>query len=150
MIRTATRDDIVALQDLYRHLIPEEDSAPEAVASDRLAALHAFPGSCILIAFAGDLPVATVTLIVVPNMTRLGAPYAFIENVVTHADHRGRGHATALLAEAEARAWAGGCYRIMIVSGDHNTGAHAAYTAAGYSATKTGFQKRRIRDRTAD
>ncbi len=146
----ATRDDIADLQDLYRHLIPDEESASETVAADRLEALHAFTGSCILIAFEGNQPVATVTLIIVPNMTRLGAPYAYIENVITHADHRCRGHAKALLAEAESRAWAAGCYRIMIVSGNHNTGAHAAYTAAGYAATKSGFQKRCIPDRPAN
>ena len=88
-----------------------------------------------------------MTLIVVPNMTRRGASYAFIENVVTHADHRRRGHARALLAAAEARAWEAGCYRIMIVSGNHNTQAHKTYAAAGYAGTKTGYQKRRIPDR---
>ncbi|MEL6745599.1 MAG: GNAT family N-acetyltransferase, partial [Pseudomonadota bacterium] len=119
MIRPATPSDIPTLQALYRHLIPEEESAQSDVAADRLQTLHRFPGSCVLIAFDGEQPVATVTLIVVPNMTRQGAPYAFIENVVTHADHRGRGHAKALLAAAEARAWRAGCYRIMIVSGNH-------------------------------
>lgn len=132
---------------LYRHLIPDEDSAPHNVAEARLAALSSYGGSCVLIAWDGDMAVATVTLIIVPNMTRQGAPYAFIENVVTHADHRHRGHAKALLAEAENRAWNAGCYRIMIVSGNHNMEAHKTYTAAGYLGSKTGFQKRRIPDR---
>ncbi|MEJ6394905.1 GNAT family N-acetyltransferase [Gymnodinialimonas sp. 2305UL16-5] len=118
------------------------------MAEARLQALAAYPGSCVLLAIDGDMPVATVTLIIVPNMTRQGAPYAFIENVVTHADHRGRGHAKALLAVAERRAWEAGCYRIMIVSGNHNEAAHETYHAAGYAGTKTGFQKRKIPDRT--
>lgn len=146
-IRQATADDVTALQMLYRHLIADEDSAPLDVAADRLRALEAYAGSCVLLAFDEGTPVATATLIIVPNMTRRGAPYAFIENVVTHADHRGRGHAKALLAKAEARAWAAGCYRIMIVSGNHNTGAHATYAAAGYAGIKTGFQKRKVPDR---
>lgn len=146
-IRQANPDDIDALHMLYRHLIPDEDSAPKALAAERLRALHSFAGSCVLLAHDGAHPVATVTLIIVPNMTRQGAPYAFIENVVTHADHRGRGHAKALLAEAEDRAWSAGCYRIMIVSGNHNTVAHKTYAAAGYDGSKTGFQKRQIPDR---
>lgn len=147
ILRVATKMDIPSLQTLYRHLIPDEDSAPPDVAAARLEALAAFPGSAILLAEVAGQAVSTLTLIVVPNMTRQGAPYAFIENVVTHADHRGQGHATALLAEAEARAWAVGCYRIMIVSGDHNTGAHMVYEAAGFAGTKIGFQKRRPPDR---
>lgn len=143
-IRQATADDVPALQMLYWHLIADEDSAPRDVAADRLRALEAYVGSCVLLAFDEDTPVATVTLIIVPNMTRQGAPYAFIENVVTHADHRGKGHAKALLAEADARAWNAGCYRIMIVSGNHNEVAHRTYTAAGYAGSKTGFQKRRV------
>ena len=146
-IRQATAKDAAQLQRLYRHLIPDEDAAPLDAAQERITALGAFAGSAILVAEVAGALVSTVTLIIVPNMTRQGAPYAFIENVVTHADHRGKGLAKALLAEAEARAWAAGCYRIMIVSGDHNTGAHAAYVASGYTASKIGFQKRRIADR---
>ncbi len=147
-ISQATADDVPALQTLYRHLIADEDSAPLDVASDRLRALQAYTGSCVLIAFDNGALVATVTLIIVPNMTRQGAPYAFIENVVTHADHRGRGHAKALLAAAEARAWDAGSYRIMIVSGIHNDASRATYTSAGYAASKTGFQKRPVLDRS--
>ncbi len=146
-IRNATAQDVPALQALYTHLIPEEAPAPVAIGQDRLAALSAYPHSAILVAERAGTLVATVTLIVVPNMTRQGAPYAFIENVVTHAEHRDQGLAKVLLAEAEARAWSAGCYRIMIVSGNHNKTAHATYAAAGYAASKTGFQKRRIADR---
>ncbi|MEM8631037.1 MAG: GNAT family N-acetyltransferase [Pseudomonadota bacterium] len=149
LIRDAGPGDVPVLQDLYRHLIPEEDPAPTALAEARLEALYAFPGSGVLMAFDGAVAVASVTLIVVPNMTRQGAPYAFIENVVTHSAHRRKGHAQALLSEAEDRAWTAGCYRIMIVSGNHNTGAHGFYSSAGYAGSKTGFQKRRIPDRAS-
>ncbi len=54
----------------------------------------------VLIGFADGRAAATVTLIVVPNLTRKGAPYALIENVVTHADHRKRGYAGALIRRA--------------------------------------------------
>ncbi|QBY00254.1 GNAT family N-acetyltransferase [Rhodophyticola sp. CCM32] len=146
-LRPAKAADLPALQILYQHLIPGERPASPDVAEDRLTALAAYPGSAVLVAdLAGDL-IATVTLIIVPNMTRGGAPYAFIENVVTHADFRGQGHGTRLLSEAERRAWDAGCYRIMIVSGDHNSTAHALYRSAGYSGSKIGFQKRRIADR---
>ncbi len=147
-IRPAERGDADALRQLYRHLIPDEEPAPLPVAQSRIDALGSFPGSVILVADTTAGLAASVTLIVVPNMTRNGAPYAFIENVVTHSDHRRQGLARTLLHEAERRAWAAGCYRIMIVSGNHNAAGHATYAAAGYAATKTGFQKRRIADRS--
>jgi GNAT superfamily N-acetyltransferase len=146
-IRIATAGDVPALLALYRHLIPDEQGAEPDLARARLDALAAIPGCGIWIADTDAGVVASVTLIVVPNMTRRGAPYAFIENVVCHADHRRQGHVTALLHAAEGHAWNLGCYRIMIVSGNHNTDAHATYVAAGYAPGKTGFQKRRIADR---
>lgn len=146
-LRMAGPDDLPNLLALYRHLIPEEAPAPLPVAEEKLAALTAIPGSGIWVVETDTGLVASVTLIVVPNMTRHGAPYAFIENVVCRRDYRRQGHVSALLAKVEEVAWAQGCYRIMIVSGNHNTGAHATYVSAGYVASKTGFQKRRIADR---
>ena len=143
-VRHAGPSDAQSLIALYTHLIPDEASVSERVAAERIAALKAYPGSEILIASVDGKDVATLTLIVVPNMTRQGAPYAFFDNVVTHQAHRRQGHVIALLAKAEEAAWAAGCYRIMIVSGNHNETAHQVYAAAGFDASKTGFQKRRI------
>ena len=146
-LRIAGPDDLPDLLALYRHLIPEEAPAPMPVAEEKLAALNAIPGSGIWVVETDASLVASITLIVVPNMTRQGAPYAFIENVVCHTDHRRQGHVSALLAKVEEVAWAQGCYRIMIVSGNHNNRAHATYVSAGYAPSKTGVQKRRIADR---
>lgn len=49
-IREATPADAALLQTLYQHLIPDEPSAPEPVAADRIASLSAFQGSCSLLA----------------------------------------------------------------------------------------------------
>lgn len=147
VIRLAQPDDAEDLQTLYAHLIPGEAPVSAELARDRIRALSAYKGSGILVAYVGTAPVATVTLIVVPNMTRGGKPYAFIENVVTHGDHLRQGHARAIIAEAERLAWAAGCYRILIVSGNDNGGAHELYEACGYLGTKTGFQKRSIPER---
>ena len=44
-------------------------------------------------------------------------PYAFIENVVTHGDYRGRGYATACLDYARQIAKDNNCYKMMLLTG---------------------------------
>lgn len=45
-----------------------------------------------------------------------GRPYGLIENVVTHADYRGRGFAALLMNRAEEIAEAAGCCKIMLMT----------------------------------
>lgn len=87
--------------------------------------------------------VSTCTLIVIPNLTRGGALYALIENVVTHEDFRQLGFAGALLAEAVQRAWYEGCYKVMLLTGSKEPATLAFYASAGFEQSKTGFQIRR-------
>ena len=47
---------------------------------------------------------ATCTLVIVPNLTRGGHPYAFVENVVTRCELRGRGYGRAVLNAALSQA----------------------------------------------
>lgn len=91
---------------------------------------------------SGEL-VASCTLVVIPNLTRSGSPYALIENVVTHAGHRRRGHGRALLDAAVAAAWAAGCYKAMLMTGSKRPETLRFYADAGFEQSKTGFQIRR-------
>ena len=61
--------------------------------------------------------------------------------------HRGRGHANALLLEAEPLARDSGCNRIMIARANHTATAPVTCAAAGYTRTGTGLQKRQPPDR---
>jgi GNAT superfamily N-acetyltransferase len=91
---------------------------------------------------------ADCTVIVIPNLTRGGKPYALIENVVTHAGHRNRGFGKAVLKAAVERAWGHGCYKAMLMTGSKEASTIAFYEAAGFEQTKTGFQIRRLAART--
>ena len=52
---------------------------------------------------------ATCTLVIVPNLTRGGHPYALVENVVTRCELRSRGYGRAVLDADLSQNWAAGC-----------------------------------------
>lgn len=148
VIRPAERTDLAALLDLYVHL----DASDTRCASDEAAGIFerflGYAGSAILAGFVDGRLAASCTLVVIPNLTRGGTPYALIENVVTHADYRNRGYGKTILAAAVDRAWAEGCYKAMLMTGSKRPSTLAFYEAAGFEQSKTGFQIRRLSARS--
>ena len=77
---------------------------------------------------------------IIPNLTRNIRPYAFIENVVTHSDYRGKGYASACLNYAKELAVNANCYKIMLLTGSKSDSTLNFYKKAGYNCTdKTAF-----------
>lgn len=142
-IRPAAPAYLQALLALYRHLNADDPEIAPDIAIERFAAITAQPGMTVLIGLLDGVLTSSVTLVVIPNLTRGGAPYALIENVVTHADYRKRGHAGALIRHACASAWQQGCYKVMLLSGSKDAATLAFYRGCGFLQDKTGFQIRR-------
>jgi GNAT superfamily N-acetyltransferase len=142
-IREATDADLAALPALYRHLNPGDPLLPFEEAKARLQCLKLYEGSALLVGAIGERLVTSCTLVVIPNLTRGGAPYGLIENVVTDAARRGKGYATAILHAAAERAWAHDCYKIMLLTGSKEPATLRFYEKAGFEQSKTGFQMRR-------
>jgi N-acetylglutamate synthase-like GNAT family acetyltransferase len=142
-IRAARAKDLPALLALYRQLNPDDPVLLEAEAGARFAQILAHPGATIFVTCVNGVAVSSVSLVVIPNMTRGGKPYALIENVVTHADHRQRGHGRALIDTAVASAWDLGCYKVMLLTGSTEPATLRFYANCGFSQNKTGFQIRR-------
>ncbi len=142
--RSATPDDAQALQDLYLHLSSDNAPCEIELAKSNVKKLAAFEGSAVLIGQIRAAIVVTCTLIIIPNLTRGGAPYALIENVVTHADHRGKGYGKLILDVACDRAWQHNCYKVMLSTGSTKPSVLGFYERAGFEQSRTGFQKRRL------
>ena len=69
------------------------------------------------------------------------APQAWIADLVVAERARGRGVGRALLAEAEARARAVGCWGMSLESASWRTDSHAFYEHVGWSSTGRAFTR---------
>jgi GNAT superfamily N-acetyltransferase len=143
-IRAAHASDLEGLLKLYPQLNPSDEEISLDLAASRLDEINQLPGSAVLLGLLGNDLVASCTLIVIPNLTRAGRPYALIENVVTDALHRGRGYGTRILRAAVDAAWGAGCYKVMLLSGSKQPSTLKFYENAGFEQSKTGFQMRRM------
>ncbi|WP_435165839.1 GNAT family N-acetyltransferase [Falsirhodobacter sp. 1013] len=142
MIGLARPSDAAELLALYQHLVSEDPVLDVASAQERLTQLALYPGSGVFVLRSGGAIVASATLIVIPNLTRQGRPYALIENVVTHADHRRQGHGAAVMQAAINAAWQAGCYKILLMTGSRDPATHRFYEGLGFDRGKTGYRLR--------
>lgn len=143
-IRAVQAPDLPALAALYQHLNPGDAVVSPEEAEAILERFAAYPGSVVLGGWNDGELVASCTLVVIPNLTRGGMPYALIENVVTAASRRKRGFGRALLERAVSIAWEHGCYKAMLLTGSTEQATLAFYRGAGFEQNKTGFQMRRL------
>ena len=140
MVREATREDLDGLLELYLHLhekkIPEKDEhllkTWDEIMNDKK--YH------IVVKEVDGKIVSSCVCIIIPNLTRDVRPYTFIENVVTHADYRGKGYATECLNYAKELGMKENTYKLMLMTGSKNPKTHRFYENAGYSsADKTAY-----------
>jgi GNAT superfamily N-acetyltransferase len=142
-IRSAAAADLPDLLPLYKHLNPDDSPLDLNKARRNLEQISRSEGSAVLVGLIGDAIATTCTLIVIANLTRGGAPYALIENVVTDPTYRKRGLGKAILAHAITEAWEHGCYKVMLLTGSTKSETLKFYGDAGFTQNKTGFQIRR-------
>lgn len=132
--------DVDALLALSQHL-NAGDAPPSAEA---VRAVFAHPGLRHFGVFEGEALIASCNLAVIPNLTRGGRSYGVIENVVTHAEHRGRGHGQAVIAHALGQAWAAGCYKVLLTTSRKDPAVWAFYERCGFDGSdKRAFVVRR-------
>lgn len=92
----------------------------------------AHPGVTVFVSDGDGGIAATCMLVTAPNLLRGGRSHGFLENVVTHPDHRGRGHGRAVVRAALAHAWASGCHHVLMQSGRADPRVHAFYESVGF------------------
>lgn len=140
-IRLIKKDELLGLLELYKHLNKED---PELENDDRLKIMweqmYNNPDMHYVVADVNGKLVASCVLVVIQNLTRNARPYALIENVVTHSDHRRKGFGNAVLSKALEIAWQQNCYKVMLLTGSKEEGTLLFYEKAGFKKDiKTGF-----------
>lgn len=140
VIREIKDNELSELLALYTHL--HELGIPDN--SDQLqntwAAIMGDKNHHIIVCEMDGKLVSSCVCVIIPNLTRNIRPYAFIENVVTHADYRGKGCATACLNYAKGLAVKTNCYKMMLLTGSKSESTLNFYKQAGYNcADKTAF-----------
>ncbi|HPJ01458.1 MAG TPA: GNAT family N-acetyltransferase [Candidatus Limiplasma sp.] len=139
-IKKARAEDLPALLKLYEEL-HRGDPAPEDERAEFVwHSILSNPYYHILLAEAEGKIVASVTVVVIQNLTRSARPYAIIENVITTQTHRRQGIASALMAEAVNVARAAGCYKASLTTGNKDEGTFRFYESCGLNREdKTAF-----------
>lgn len=132
-IRLANEVDLSRLMELYQHLNPDDpvlDNGRDRAVFEQILdqdGLHLF-----VLESAGQI-VSTCYLNVIPNLTRSARPYAIIENVVTDEQMRGNGFGKRVIQHAVSKAWASGCYKVMLMTRSKEESTHAFYRSCGFS-----------------
>lgn len=132
-IRRVEAAELDALLALYKHLHPDDQPLPARREVETVwQAIMANPSHRCFGLYSEAHLVASCGISLVANLTRGCRPFALIENVVTHAEYRGRGYGQALLAHALAFAWEQGCYKVMLMTSSQDPATLRFYQAAGF------------------
>ena len=139
--RAAGTGDLDGILNLYRQLHPADPPVDEAV--EVFSTILDRPGLHLYVLDDDSAIVATTYLNLIPNLTRGGAPYGVIENVVVDAGRRGTGLGKEIMAATLQAAWDAGCYKVMLQTGSRRESTHAFYRRCGFDPDeKTAYVSR--------
>lgn len=140
MVREIDINELEELLELYLHL--HEESVPEITENLQKTwnTIIQDDNHHIIVNIIDGKIISSCVCVIIPNLTRNIRPYAFIENVVTHSDYRGKGYATECLNYAKGIAEEMNCYKMMLLTGSKKETTLKFYENAGYNCTdKTAF-----------
>ena len=134
MIRVARKDDLTAVLKLYKELRPADPELDSDLAKQAWQAMLEDPQTFLIVAdIAGELA-STCTLTLNKSIANSARPFAMIEHVITAKKFRRQGLSRQVLEFAISTAWQQNCCKVMLLSGEKLTAAHALYESVGFQA----------------
>lgn len=146
VIREINSNDVDQLMALYMKHLTKYPPKEAQVRADWIKMIHdlrANDNYHLLVGSVDDLIVASVTIIIIPNLTHNNRPYAVMENIVTHQDYRNCGYASQMMTYASKIAEEKKCYKIMLMTGSKRASTLHFYEKNGFTINeKTACLKR--------
>jgi GNAT superfamily N-acetyltransferase len=145
-VRPACVDDLPSLLALFRVSEVSAAAQPLSRAERIWEQMLLREGLTVFVWEAESKIVSTCMLITAPNLLRSGRQHAFLENVVTHPDFRGRGYGRAVVLAALAAAWEQDCHHVFLQSGRADPRVHRFYEGCGFEpGLRTAYVAKRPR-----
>lgn len=136
IIRKAKGTDANELKTLYfeylTHFPPKEEQ-DMTVWQDMLVKFEQDENMYLLVAEEDGKVVSSVQMAIIEGLTHNVRPFAVIENVVTHAEYRNRGLASALLEKASEIARERRCYKVFLETGSNKESTLNFYRNNGFA-----------------
>ena len=133
-IRKAKRTDANDLKVLYfeylTHFPPKEEQNMD-LWEHLLDKFEKDENMYLLVMEEGGKVVSSVQMAIIESLTHNVRPFAVIENVVTHADYRNKGYASALEIAREHR-----CYKVFLETGSNKESTLNFYQKNGFEIDK--------------
>lgn len=146
LIRKALENDAESILELYTHHLTKYPPKEVQDISKWRIMLSKFSNDNLYNLFVIEIDgrvVSSITLVIIENLTHNMRSYAIIENVVTHADYRNMGYASALIERVTEVARMHNCYKIMLMTGSKKESTLNFYKNNGFDMNeKTAFIKR--------
>ena len=140
MVREAYKSEMNQILELYLYLHEKEVPEETEHLKQTWDTIISDDNHHLIVCEIDGIIVSSCVCVIIPNLTRNVRPYAFIENVVTHGEYRGKGYATACLNYAKKIAEDNNCYKMMLLTGSKEQKTLDFYKNAGYnSSDKTAF-----------
>ena len=141
-LRKLTFTDLPQVLDLIDQFERKTAKRPDNERLRKLLQQISERGGAVLGAEAAGIVVGTCTVVICPNLSWSGRPYAIVENVIVDENHQGQGIGKALMKEAQSIAKLAGCYKVALMTGSNRASTFKFYEVCGFTGSKKGFQVR--------
>lgn len=145
-IREARRNDLARLVELMEAMTITT-STVEANGASSLAdyegvfeLIERDPNHHLIVAEIDGQIVGSADLMIVPNLSHRGSPWAVMENVIVDESMRRKGIASAIVEYLVNLAKKSGCYKIGLSSSKERPAAHSMYESLGFKQYGLGFR----------
>ncbi|HVR97338.1 MAG TPA: GNAT family N-acetyltransferase [Thermoanaerobaculia bacterium] len=132
-IRLATKQDLPAILRLYAQPgLDDGEMLPLDEAARLFARIESYPDYHLYVAETGGEVVGTFALLILENLSHLGARSGLVEAVAVSPEQQGQGIGRLMMEHALERCRTAGCYKMALSSNLKREQAHAFYDSLGF------------------